>query len=380
MDSFTYNGDGQRVQKQDSTGTTNHVWDGQNILLETNASNIIQVVYTLEPLLYGNLISQSRSGVDSFYLFDALGSTRQLANPSGSVTDVYSYDGFGDSLASSGATTNPFRYIGRLGYYYDPDPQTYHVRSRVYQPANGRFLSRDRTNRYARQVLLAAPLIAPRNRYAYADSNPLSYVDPSGYQSSGRIPAGFPPGMKPPPPGFPPVDFIPVPPYCACEAANSPWGYLWDSPGGTPTYPYEHCLWNCTMVALCGGGPKSVLCSWILSWNKEVLDLLMCYLTGDQGDCDSAFQPSDFRDNRTGREFGADCANKYSCYPVFNIYNWWEWLPSYRRTVCCIINCELSVPQGTPEGPGTGRPFGPVTGPRWPTPPEMWPPILDSPL
>ena len=60
VDSFVYNGDGQRVQKQDSTGTTNHVWDGQNIVLETNASNIIQAVYTLEPNLYGNLISQSR--------------------------------------------------------------------------------------------------------------------------------------------------------------------------------------------------------------------------------------------------------------------------------------------------------------------------------
>ena len=57
---FTYNGDGQRVQKQDSTGTTNHVWDGQNILLETSPGNIIQVVYTLEPAVYGNLISQSR--------------------------------------------------------------------------------------------------------------------------------------------------------------------------------------------------------------------------------------------------------------------------------------------------------------------------------
>jgi len=78
VDSFTYNGDGQRVQKQDSTGTTNHLWDGKNILLETNASNIIQAVYTLEPALYGNLISQSRSGVDSFHLFDALGSARQL--------------------------------------------------------------------------------------------------------------------------------------------------------------------------------------------------------------------------------------------------------------------------------------------------------------
>ena len=54
---FAYNGDGQRVQKQDSTGTTNHVWDGQNILLDLGPSTI---VYTLEPALYGSLISQAR--------------------------------------------------------------------------------------------------------------------------------------------------------------------------------------------------------------------------------------------------------------------------------------------------------------------------------
>ena len=99
MNTFTYNGDGQRVQKQDSTGTTKHVWDGQNILLETDGSNIIQVVYTLEPTLYGNLISQRRSGTTSFYLFDGLGSTTQLANSTGSVTDSYLYDSFGNILA-----------------------------------------------------------------------------------------------------------------------------------------------------------------------------------------------------------------------------------------------------------------------------------------
>ena len=59
VDTFTYNGDGLRVEKQDSSGTTKHVWDGQNILLETNASNIIQVVYSLAPEVYGSLISQS---------------------------------------------------------------------------------------------------------------------------------------------------------------------------------------------------------------------------------------------------------------------------------------------------------------------------------
>ena len=34
-DTYTYNGDGQRVQTIGSAGTAKQVWDGQNILLET---------------------------------------------------------------------------------------------------------------------------------------------------------------------------------------------------------------------------------------------------------------------------------------------------------------------------------------------------------
>ncbi len=78
--SFTYNGDGQRVQKQVSTVSVKHVWDEQNILLETDLNNNVQVLYSMEPRFYGKLISESRSGAQSFYLFDSLGSTRQLVN------------------------------------------------------------------------------------------------------------------------------------------------------------------------------------------------------------------------------------------------------------------------------------------------------------
>ena len=135
MDSFTYNGDGQRVQKQDSTGTTKHVWDGQNILLETNASNIIQVVYTLEPLLLRQSDLAVAGGADSFYLFDALGSTRQLASGTGSVTDSYLYDSFGNIILTGGTTVNWFRYTGRLGYYFDLDLVTYYVPADLWPPS-----------------------------------------------------------------------------------------------------------------------------------------------------------------------------------------------------------------------------------------------------
>ncbi len=189
VDSFTYNGDGQRVQKQDSTGTTKHVWDRQNILQETNASNIIQVVYTLEPLLYGNLISQSRGGTDSFYLFDALASTRQLASSAGSVTDSYLYDSFGDVLLSSGSTVNWFRYVGRSGYYFDTDPVKYYVRTRTYDPLTARWLSRvvmTREGFRSTDVL---------NIYNYSRNNPLQ-SDPAGLDPPAR-PKPDPPNWFP---------------------------------------------------------------------------------------------------------------------------------------------------------------------------------------
>jgi len=250
VDSFTYNGDGQRVQKQDSTGTTNHVWDGQNILLETNASNIIQVVYTLEPLLYGNLISQSRSGVDSFYLFDAIGSTRQLASSTGSVTDSYLYDSWGNILLTTGSSTNWLRYIGRVGYYLDVDWSGYSLRARTYSSALGRFLSRD--------PLTVVPVdwsqaLLP-NSYRYVRNSPSMFADPSGHDDGYHFP--WPPPNDPfPPPIQPPVK----PPNWTYNPIT--WGYGrycgWGRRG--PGLPIDCLDAACAKHDKCLGTPRKVL-------------------------------------------------------------------------------------------------------------------------
>jgi RHS repeat-associated protein len=172
VNTFTFSGDGQRVQKVDSSGTTKHVWDGENILLETDGSNVVQVVYTLEPALYGNLVSQRRSGATSIYLFDALGSTRELASSTGSVTDSYVYDSFGNILLTSGSTINWFRFIGHSGCYYDIDIGDYNLRARFYGAAIGRFLSRDPLESSNRS-----------NGYVYSFNNPAVLSDPSGLQA-----------------------------------------------------------------------------------------------------------------------------------------------------------------------------------------------------
>ena len=190
VNSFVYNGDGQRVQKQDSGGTTNHVWDGQNILLETDGSNIIQVLYSLNPAAYGILISQVRGGSTSWYLFDGLGSTVQLTDNTGTYTDGYTYDSLGNILVTSGSTSNSYRYIGQVGYYYDITSDNYYIRARTYDPMTGRFLSRDPVGLPDLRLMgVVGPTFLLSNDltssisstlYAYVRNNQTSYIDPSG--------------------------------------------------------------------------------------------------------------------------------------------------------------------------------------------------------
>jgi RHS repeat-associated protein len=170
VDTFTYNGDGQRVGKTDQGGPVNYVWDGQNVLIEANASNVIEAVHTLEPAFYGNQLSQRRSGTTSYYHFDALGSTLQLTGSTGTVTDSYLYRAFGDLVASSGATVNPYQYVGRKGYIYDGDLDNFQVRARRYDPTTGRWWSRD-------PIGFAG---GDANLYRYVGNNPLALTDPSG--------------------------------------------------------------------------------------------------------------------------------------------------------------------------------------------------------
>src|SRR5262249_22207342 len=43
---FTYNGDGSRVKQDDSAGTARLIWDGSNVLTETDAGGVTQAEVT----------------------------------------------------------------------------------------------------------------------------------------------------------------------------------------------------------------------------------------------------------------------------------------------------------------------------------------------
>jgi RHS repeat-associated protein len=170
LNTFTYNGDGQRVKRQDSAGTLIEIWDGQTILEETDQNNVTQVIYTLSPDVYGDLVSQRRSGASRYFVFDPLGSTSRLTDGSQNVTDSYLFNAFGESLLAAGPTTNPFQFVGEQGYYLDPDLLLHSLRAREYGPTLGRLLSVD-------------PLGFTRGAYVYVGNNPVLGIDPTGLQS-----------------------------------------------------------------------------------------------------------------------------------------------------------------------------------------------------
>lgn len=137
------------------------------VLMETDDTNSVLATYT-----YGDdLISMKRTDANSFYLYDGLGSTRQLTANNQTVAASYNYDAFGNVISSVGSVANPYGFTGEQ-QFAEADNLLF-LRARYYNPTLGRFISRDPIE-YAGGI----------NLYAYVLNNPINFVDPSGLKSA----------------------------------------------------------------------------------------------------------------------------------------------------------------------------------------------------
>lgn len=150
--------------------TTRYVWDvvNDNYLSENDGASTT-AVYTNEPSQFGDLASQRRSGASRYHHFDAQGSTRALTDASENVTDTDVYSAFGEGVASTGNSVNPFGFKGALGYHTDSETDDLYVRARTYWPLVGRWLLQD-------PIYFADGM----NLYTYAWNRPLGFYDATG--------------------------------------------------------------------------------------------------------------------------------------------------------------------------------------------------------
>jgi RHS repeat-associated protein len=107
------------------------------------------------------------------YHYDYRGSTIALTDGNGNVTDRFEYSAYATLTYHAGANDTPFLFNGRYGVMTDPNSLLY-MRARFYNPFLCRFINTDPSS-------FAGGL----NFYAYANGNPISYLDPFGLGASG---------------------------------------------------------------------------------------------------------------------------------------------------------------------------------------------------
>jgi len=136
------------------------VWDGANIVGDV-VGGTLDTVYVRGI----GLVASKNGGAFEYYLFNGHGDVVQCGN----VT--YDYDAFGNEVEPDENDTNPWRYCGVFGYYWDNETGTYYIRARFYNPQTGRFATED-------------PAGDGLNWYTYCYNNPIRYIDPFGLWGS----------------------------------------------------------------------------------------------------------------------------------------------------------------------------------------------------
>ena len=156
--------DRRRVKKTVGTAVTYYLrGPSGNVLAEyTGQSLSARYVYA-----GSRRIARLAGDSASYYLADHLGSTRSLIDGDVAVTATYDYWPYGKILATSGTDATHFRFTG---HERDAESGLDYMPARSYANDIGRFLRPDpMQDKY--------PGISP---YAYANNNPLKFVDPDG--------------------------------------------------------------------------------------------------------------------------------------------------------------------------------------------------------
>ena len=168
---YTYDVENNRITNAKGTTQKTYTYNtnaslSQLLVIEDENGGITKFVYGL------GLIGQEDANGFKTYHYDYRGSTVAITDESGNVVDTFTYDTYGQLIARTGTTDTPFMYNGRDGVMTDANGLLY-MRARYYSPELKRFINAD---------IIVGDLSNSQtlNRYAYANGNPISNIDPFG--------------------------------------------------------------------------------------------------------------------------------------------------------------------------------------------------------
>ncbi len=113
------------------------------------------------------IVYENRGGIERFFAPDTLGSTALLVDPTGTVTDTFTYWPYGELVSHTGTSSTTFTYVGTLGYYFDSVVNWFYIRARYLRQTLARWQTVD-------------PLWPFTSAYKYVANSPVLFSDSSG--------------------------------------------------------------------------------------------------------------------------------------------------------------------------------------------------------
>ncbi|MEO7330935.1 MAG: RHS repeat-associated core domain-containing protein [Minicystis sp.] len=180
--SFDYDGDEKRIRKTTPEEETLYFQDLYERVTSASAP-VAHRYYVRSPERVVAIVTRGGAEPGTRYLHaDNLGSTDAVTDETGNVVEHRSYDPFGQRRnpiwgAPPPAIFSELTTQGFTGHESDGELGLVNMKGRMYDPKIGRFLTMD--------PVVQAPLSGQSwNPYSYVFNNPLSYVDPSGFEGA----------------------------------------------------------------------------------------------------------------------------------------------------------------------------------------------------
>lgn len=165
-----YDGNSLRAWKQTGGSGTRvyFLYDGDQSVCECDSTGTLTASNTFgaDGLLSRRAVTETPA--TTFYTFDEHGNVAQRLNSSGAVQNTDLYDSYG-SRTGTVSQPDPFGYGAQDGYYTDAETGLLLLTHRFYDPATGRFVTRDPLS-YAGGI----------NLYGYVQNDPVNEKDPDG--------------------------------------------------------------------------------------------------------------------------------------------------------------------------------------------------------
>ena len=171
--SYTYDPAGNRTAVTNGATVTKFVINPNAKLSQvlTRIQNSVTNYYIYGGGLQYQVTEMASATNTLTYHYDYRGSTVAISDANGNVTDRIEYSAYGNTTYRAGTNDTPFLFNARDGVRTDANGLLY-MRARYYNPFVCRFLNPD-----------PSVFSGGLNFFAYANGNPVSYIDPFGLQT-----------------------------------------------------------------------------------------------------------------------------------------------------------------------------------------------------